>query len=109
MTARPWTALDFAVIPHVIAEHSKHEERLVQRPSLLLATARNRADGVWITNFRAAARAIHDAAACAGILNTLPAGPCRIIPQQEEVSIAPSSPGSNEVNKICEYAETTAS
>jgi hypothetical protein len=62
-----------------------------------------------VTNFRAAARAIHDAPACTGILNALPAGPCRIIPQQEEVSIASSSPGSNEVNKICAYAETTAS
>jgi hypothetical protein len=53
-----------------------------------------RVDGVRIKNFHAAA--------CAGILNTLAAGPCRIIPQQEEVSIGPSSPGSNTA-EFCRY------
>jgi hypothetical protein len=75
MTTRGWTTLDFAVIPHVIAERSRGEERLVKTRVTLGFGKGSRAHGVRITNFGAAARVIPDAAACAGILNAQLAGP----------------------------------
>jgi hypothetical protein len=49
--------LDFAVIPRVIAERSRGEERLVKTRVTLGFGKESRVDGVPITNFAAAAHA----------------------------------------------------